>query len=172
MCHVILLLPLLALPIFWFAPLSIAVPAYAAVLILSGWIYLLAIRAMHRPVQTGLEALLHSRGEVLAKADGLFRVRVHSEVWNAESEDTLRPGDSVEVVAIEELRLRVRRIGETGGDPARGIICQNSCFWRGEDHVRLRRSMNDTGFHIGRKAWRRHPNSGDQARDHWRRRSR
>jgi membrane protein implicated in regulation of membrane protease activity len=121
MCHLMLLLPLLALPIFWLAPLSIAVPAYAAVLILSGWIYLLALRAMHRPVQTGMEALLHSRGEVLAKADGLFRVRVHSEVWNAESKDTLKSGDRVEVLAIDGLRLRVCRIGETGAGYARGI---------------------------------------------------
>jgi hypothetical protein len=128
------------------------------------------MRAMHRPVQTGMEALLHSRGEVLAKADGLFRVRVHSEVWNAESEHALRPGDRVEVVAIDELRLRVRRIGETGGGPARGIICEKSCSWRGEDHVLLRRHMQDAGFHIGRKAWRRHPNGGDQARDYWRKR--
>jgi membrane protein implicated in regulation of membrane protease activity len=114
MCHLILLLPVLALPLFWLAPLSIAVPAYAAVLILSGGIYFLAVRAMHRPVQIGVEALLHSRGEVLAKADGLFRVRVHSEVWNAESKDDLDPGDSVEVIAVDDLRLRVRRIGTSG----------------------------------------------------------
>jgi len=113
-CHLILLLPLLALPLFWLAPVSIAVPAYAAVLILSGGIYVLALRAMHRPVQTGVESLLHSRGEVLANADGLFRVRVHSEVWNAESKDNLQPGDSVEVIAVDELRLRVRQITEIG----------------------------------------------------------
>jgi membrane protein implicated in regulation of membrane protease activity len=118
MCHLVLLLPLLALPLFWLLPMSIAVPAYAAVLILSGGIYYLALRAMHQPVQTGLEALLHSRGEVLGQEGSLFRVRVHSETWNAESKDNLRPGDAIEVVAVEELRLRVRRIRETGPAPA------------------------------------------------------
>jgi len=155
-----------AIPLFWLVPLSIAVPAYAAVLILSGGIYFLAIRAMHRPVQIGVEALLHSRGEVLAKEGKLFRVRVNSEVWNAESKETLRSGDRVEVLAIDGLRLRVRRIGETVAGSARGITRENSCPWRGEDHVLLRRYLHDAGLQIGRKAWRRHPNGCDQARDY------
>jgi len=112
MCHLILLLPLLALPLFWMAPMQFAGPAYAVVLVLSGGIYFLAIRAMHRPVQTGVEALLHSRGEVLDKAGNLFRVRVGGEVWNAESKENLHPGDCVEVVAVEKLRLQVRHSRE------------------------------------------------------------
>ena len=57
MCHLILLLPLLALPLFWLTPLSIALPAYVAVLALSGGIYLLAVRAMHRPDYSSERAL-------------------------------------------------------------------------------------------------------------------
>ena len=60
MCHLVLLLPILALPLFWFAPLAIAVPAYVVVLILSGWFYWLAVSAMRRPVHTGAEALAHT----------------------------------------------------------------------------------------------------------------
>lgn len=110
MCHLILLLPVVAISLFWFFPLSIAVPTYGVVLIVSGWVYFLAIRAMRRPVQTGVEALMHSIGEVLGKEGSLFRVRVRSEVWNAESTDNLQPGDAVEVVSVDELRLKVRRI--------------------------------------------------------------
>jgi membrane protein implicated in regulation of membrane protease activity len=120
MCHLILLLPLLALPLCWLVPLSIAVPVYAAVLVISGGSYFLAIRAVHRPVQIGVQALLHSRGEVLGRDGELFRVRVHSEVWSAESQDTLRPGDRVEVLAVDGLRLRVRRISENGSEAASG----------------------------------------------------
>jgi membrane protein implicated in regulation of membrane protease activity len=111
-CHLILLLPLLALPLFWLTPLSIALPAYVAVLALSGGIYLLAMRAMHRPVQTGMEALVHRRGEVLAKDGNLFRVRLGSELWNAGSNENLHCGDSVEVEAVENLRLRVHRVAQ------------------------------------------------------------
>jgi membrane protein implicated in regulation of membrane protease activity len=122
MCHLILLLPLLAIPLFWLVPMSIAVPVYIAVLVLSGGIYYLAIRAMQRPVQTGREVLLHSRGEVLAREGTRFRVRIRSEEWNAESKDNLRPGDCVEVVSVEELILRVRRISETGSAAATETI--------------------------------------------------
>lgn len=111
MCHLILLLPVLALPVFWFVPLSIAVLVYGAVLIVSGWVYVLALRAMHRPVQTGVEALSQHTGEVIGQEDGMFQVRLGSEIWSAESKDRLRPGDPIEVVSVEGLRLKIRRSG-------------------------------------------------------------
>lgn len=110
MCHLILLLPLLALPLFWVFTLAIALPAYGTVLVVSGGVYYLAIRAMQRPVQTGMEALLHSTGNVIGTQGKVFQVRVSSEVWSAESMDILRPGDCVEIIAVDELRLKVRRI--------------------------------------------------------------
>lgn len=114
MCHLILLLPLLALPLFWIFPLPIALPAYGTVLAVSGGVYFLAIRAMQRPVQTGVEALLHSTGNVIGTQGKLFKVRVNSEIWSAESMDTLQPGDCVEVIAVDELRLKVRRSTRQG----------------------------------------------------------
>lgn len=113
MCHILLLMPVLALPLFWFVPLPIAAPVYGAILIVSGWVYFLAIRAMHRPVRTGMEALLLNTGEVIGKKNGVFQVRVRNEIWNAVSTDSLRPGDCIEVVTLEGMRLKVRRISET-----------------------------------------------------------
>ena len=109
MCHLVLLLPVLALPLFWLVPLSIAVPAYALVVVLSGGIYWLAVSAMRRPVQTGAESLAHRTGEVIAREDGVLRVRIHNEIWNAKSTDDLQPGDPIEVVAVEAMRLKVCR---------------------------------------------------------------
>ena len=114
MCHLVLLLPILALPLFWLVPLVIAVPAYVAILVVSGWIYWAAVSAMRRPVQTGAEALAHNTGEVIAREDGVLQVRVHSEIWNAESADDLQPGERIEVIGVQAMRLRVRRISETG----------------------------------------------------------
>ncbi len=111
MCHLILLLPVLALPVFWFLPLSIAVPVYGTVLMVSGGIYVLALRAMRRPVQTGVEALAHYTGEVIGQEDGVYQVRLGSEIWSAESKDKLRAGDAIEVVSVEGLRLKIRRSG-------------------------------------------------------------
>jgi membrane protein implicated in regulation of membrane protease activity len=112
MCHLVLLLPILALPLFWLAPLAIAAPAYVVILIFSGWIYWLAVSAMPRPVQTGAQALAHTTGEVIARKEGVLQVRVHSEIWNAESADDLQPGDRIEVIGVEAMRLKVRRISE------------------------------------------------------------
>lgn len=107
MCHLILLLPVLALPVFWWLPLTLAGPVYAAVCGLSAWIYYYVIRAMRRPVETGSEELLHSTGEVISVDGRRLRVRIHGEVWAAESDDELRRGDEVSVLAVDGLRLRV-----------------------------------------------------------------
>lgn len=117
MRHPVLLMPVLAIPIFWFAPLSIAAPVYGTILVASGWVYFLAIRTMRRTVKTGIEALVHSTGEVVGKEGDLFHVRAQSEIWNAESMDKLRPGERVEIIVVEGLRLKVRRLSETGATP-------------------------------------------------------
>lgn len=112
MCHLILLMPVLAIPLFWFMPLLVAAPVYSVILIASGWIYYLAIRAMQRPVETGPEELIHSTGEVVGKEGTRLRVHVHSETWSAESMDELQIGDFVEIIAIKNMKLKVRRISE------------------------------------------------------------
>jgi len=52
MCHLILLLPVIALPIFWLLPASQSVPAYAVVVAVSGWVYWYAIKAMRLPLES------------------------------------------------------------------------------------------------------------------------
>lgn len=110
MCHLILLMPVLAIPLFWLMPVSTAVPVYSAILILSGWVYLLAIRAMRCSVKTGSEEILQSVGEVIEVENHTARVRVHSEIWKAESSDELHKGDLVKVISIKGLTLKVKQI--------------------------------------------------------------
>jgi membrane protein implicated in regulation of membrane protease activity len=117
MCHLILLMPVLAIPLFWFVPLSVAAPVYSVILIVSGGMYYLMLRVMQRPVKTGTEALVHSIGEVVGKEGDLFRVRAQGEIWNAESTDKLRPGDRIEVIGVKGLRLKVRCLSRTGAAP-------------------------------------------------------
>jgi len=119
MCHLILLMPVFSLIVFWIWPFAVASSIYAAVAILSIWMYILIMRAMRRPVLGGAEELLHSFGEVLEAQGDELRVRVHSELWNAESNDTLRRGDRVKVVGILGLILKVRRYDDAD-DEARG----------------------------------------------------
>ena len=51
---------------------------------------------------------LHSAGEVVEVSDNTLRVHVHSETWNAVSQDTLKSGDHVRVMGINGLVLHVK----------------------------------------------------------------
>ncbi len=110
MCHLVLLLPLLGLPVFWIFSLPIAATSYTVILALSLWLYYYVIKAMRQPVETGSEGLLRRVGTVVAGDSGRPRVYVASEYWNARSSDALKPGDRIKVVGLDGLTLRVNRI--------------------------------------------------------------
>lgn len=110
MCHLILMLPVLGLPILWLAPTSVAAPIYGVILGVSLLTYFYVMRAMRRAVQTGAEGIQHEIGRVIAVDGKRVRVRVHSEEWSAVSKDTLSEGDSVRIDSVDGLLLRVRRL--------------------------------------------------------------
>jgi len=66
-----------------------------------------AVRARNRPVVSGQEELLGATGEVIEDFSGKGRIRIHGEVWWAESAVPLHDGDKVQVDSIEGLVLRV-----------------------------------------------------------------
>jgi membrane-bound serine protease (ClpP class) len=109
MAHLILLLPVLGLLVFWLLPVPTAIPVYVLIVLVSIAAYVAVARAMRSPVETGAEGIVGRTGEVVEPEGGVGRVRVEGEIWHAVSSDELVPGDRVEVVAVEEgLTLRVR----------------------------------------------------------------
>ena len=119
MCHLILALPFVALPVFWLLPTGDAVIVYAFVLLTTGAVYWLAMRAMHVPIMSGIETVLHKIGFVRAADGRRGSVWVASELWSAESRDApLAVGDKVRVIGFEGLRLIVRKV-EPETAPAR-----------------------------------------------------
>jgi membrane-bound serine protease (ClpP class) len=71
-----------------------------------------AIRAQHTPHRTGTESLIGVSGTALSEIAPRGQVQVRSEQWSAElAEDAehIRKGQSVEVVEVQGLRLKVRR---------------------------------------------------------------
>jgi membrane-bound serine protease (ClpP class) len=66
-----------------------------------------AVKARKRPVVSGREELLHTRGEVLDDFAGKGRIRIHGEVWQAETRVPLKRGDRVRVTAVDGLVLSV-----------------------------------------------------------------
>jgi membrane-bound serine protease (ClpP class) len=70
------------------------------------------VRARHEPVAIGAPALLGRAGTAESRLAPRGTVRIDSEVWSAaveEGADPIAPGESVEVVGLEGVVLRVRR---------------------------------------------------------------
>lgn len=120
MCHFLLFLPVVALPVFWLWPLSIALPVYALALSITLWIYALAIKTTRRPAMTGAEGMIGERGRVVRIEGRTATVEIHGEFWSAEAGgEPLAVGKVTRVVGMSGLRLKVTPIASL---PAGGSL--------------------------------------------------
>ncbi len=71
-----------------------------------------ALRAQFRQPTTGQEGLVGKRARVVSPIKPEGKVFVHGEYWNAESDDEIDKGESVEIVSVSELTLRVKKVLE------------------------------------------------------------
>jgi len=67
-----------------------------------------ALKAQLKKPTTGREGLLGMRGKAVSALNPEGKVFVHGEYWNAESEEPIEAGASVEVTAVHELLLQVK----------------------------------------------------------------
>jgi membrane-bound serine protease (ClpP class) len=92
---------------------SVLIPA---VLVISGFfmaVAFLAVQAHIARPRTGGQALI---GEIAVAKESLApegKVFVHGELWNATSDEIVPVGAKVEVIGVENLWLKVRKIGDT-----------------------------------------------------------
>ena len=107
MCHLILLMPVIGLIVFWIWPLSTALPVYLVILSLTGLVYFALTRAMHRPVVTGKEGLIGKSVDVIDMSGHSGHVRFQGEIWQAFSEDSLQKGNKATIVGVKGLTLRI-----------------------------------------------------------------
>ena len=113
MCHLLLGLPFLALPLFWLLPLELAAPAYAAAALIALGIYAYALKAMRMPRVNGAEGMLGETGRVVGVGERGATLFFHGELWSADVEGELpAAGDAARIVGIEGLRLRIKRCGK------------------------------------------------------------
>lgn len=112
MCHIILLMPILSLVLFWIFPFSEAFPIYTAISIASGFIYLAIMRAMKRRSQIGPGSMIGNSVEVLKRITpgSTGQVLVGGEIWEAKSDHILRKGDRGKIAAVNGLTLKVRKV--------------------------------------------------------------
>ncbi|MFN2107171.1 MAG: NfeD family protein [Candidatus Promineifilaceae bacterium] len=90
---------------------AVSLPLILALALLSAGFFMFivgaAIKARRRPVVSGREELLRARGEVLDDFADKGRIRIHGEIWQAETKTPLRRGAKVRVRAVEGLVLSV-----------------------------------------------------------------
>ena len=109
MCHILLLLPIFALPLFLFLPREVALAVYVAVSMISAALYWLVWRTMRRPAATGIEGMMGGIGTVFQASEGRTKVFYQGEIWDAVSEDPVSLGERVEIVRLDHMELVVRR---------------------------------------------------------------
>ena len=63
-------------------------------------------------VQTGVEGLIGSRGEVIETCAPAGRVRLRGEIWHARCRSPAQVGDTVIVTGVDGLTLEVERNGK------------------------------------------------------------
>jgi membrane-bound serine protease (ClpP class) len=66
----------------------------------------------HKPVRTGVEALIGMTGEVREDFSGEGRIWLMGESWQAKSDEKLQRGEKVKVKAKEGVVLTVEKIKE------------------------------------------------------------
>lgn len=111
MCHILLALPLVALPLLWLLPPRIGVPLYGLASASAVVIYWYAIKAMRQPLLNGLDGMLGERGTV-AQVDGdSILVQIHGEIWPAIMPSaTASTGDGIEIIGFQCTILTIRQL--------------------------------------------------------------
>jgi len=90
---------------FW----SVLVPAVAGFAIFAGIVVVAIGRSMARAQTAGVSEMVGMLGRSDTALTPEGRIYVRGEYWNATADETIGAGDPVEVVAVEGMRLRVRR---------------------------------------------------------------
>ena len=118
MCHLILMMPLLGIGLFYVLPLAWAAPLYGAVLMVSAVLYGLIYRAHRQPVASGKESMLGREVVATESFQVQGRVRYQNVLWKARSPEPLASGDRATIVGMHGMTLLVQRVESTvAGQP-------------------------------------------------------
>jgi membrane-bound serine protease (ClpP class) len=88
--------------------LIIAVVAFTAAFFI--FAISMALKTFRTKVTTGAEGIVGEKGIAQTKISPEGNVSVHGEIWKAFSDNTIKKGEKIRVVAVEGLRLKVEKI--------------------------------------------------------------
>jgi membrane protein implicated in regulation of membrane protease activity len=113
MCHLISLVPLAGIPLFWILPWGYALLINILLWIVFGSLGYKIIKAMMLPAYGGIRGLVGSQVEVISKtvfgSYSQYLVKVGGELWTARSPENLVPGDKASVEDLDGIKLVVTR---------------------------------------------------------------
>ena len=112
MCHLIFLVPLAGIPLFWLLPLEYALPINVLLWIVVGLAGYKVVKAMMMSPNDGFKSLIGRDAIVVAvesQGYGQYLVKAGHELWTAQCSETLRLGERVKIAAAEGIKLVVKR---------------------------------------------------------------
>ncbi|MBI4285386.1 MAG: hypothetical protein HY670_05755 [Chloroflexi bacterium] len=113
MCHLILAMPVLGVPLFWLLPLSYALPINLVILLLAVLLYWVVMKAMKQPVKDGFRSLVGHKVEVVSRLaphePAQYLVRGRGELWSAYTSDIFQPGENARVVGVQGVGVVIKR---------------------------------------------------------------
>ena len=114
MCHIVFLLPVIAVAVFFFLPPGQAAFLSIPLFLIFFWLAWVMWQDFRRPVTTGIEGLVGNRAQVVTKTKHGARVSLKGELWDALSGDELSVGETVRVTGCERMKLVVRKEIDSG----------------------------------------------------------
>ena len=109
MCHILFLLPFVALLLFFLLPpvqaTFISVPLFLVFL----WLAWVTWKDFQRPVSTGIEGMIGGEAQVVTRTSDGAKVLLRGELWDAVCGDDLSVGETVQVTGLERMKLVVRK---------------------------------------------------------------
>jgi membrane protein implicated in regulation of membrane protease activity len=110
---ILLLLPLFGIAVFWLLPIPQSILSYLGILLLSGLLYWIVVRAMKKRHTYGIESMIGAEAKVVSRlsprGNAQYTVRFHGELWNANSSDQLELNEKVIILSVNGLTLLVTK---------------------------------------------------------------
>jgi membrane protein implicated in regulation of membrane protease activity len=113
MCHILFLLPFIAVFLFLILPFGQALVLYSLILFISSVFFWLIWKDMRRPVATGVEGMVGGVGKVIQNGTKSVKVFYKGEIWEAISTEKISVDDLVEVTGLERMKVIVRKQGRS-----------------------------------------------------------
>ncbi len=107
MHHLILLVPVVAVILFFFAPWQVALPVYLFLAVGSLWAYYKALQALKQPPLMGRRVIVGQKARVVRMEKGQIDVEYDGEIWKAVSSRKVEPGQQVVIKGVDGLTLEV-----------------------------------------------------------------